>query len=106
MMQSSTRSADSGRGARAREWERTARVALFVAVGAGILAAAGRWDTGDLVVGAYFAAVSLLLWTQSARIMIARSAAPFTRAASVALAVTLSVGVLLGAVDVATGGVI
>jgi hypothetical protein len=38
--------------------------------------------------------------------MIARSAAPFTRAASVALAVTLSVGVLLGAVDVATGGVI
>jgi hypothetical protein len=103
---SSTRSGDSGRDARAREWERTAGVALFVALGAGVLAAASRWDAGDLVVGVYFAAISLLLWIQSARIRLASSTAPFTRTVGVALAVSFCVGVLLGAVDVATGGTI
>lgn len=106
MRHSSTRSADSGRAARAREWERTARVALFVAVGVGVLAAVSRWDAGDLVVGIYFAATSLLLWAQSSRIRLARSAAPFTRTVGVTLAVAFCVGALLGAVDVATGGAI
>ncbi len=81
-------------------------MALFVAIGAGVLAAAGRWDTGDLVVGIYFAAISLVLWTQSARIRLAHSTAPFTRTIGLTLAVALCVGVLLGAVDVATGGAI
>lgn len=102
----STRSTDTGRAGRAREWERTAWVALFVAIGAGMLAAVGRWDVGDLVVGVYFATVSLLLWTQGARIRLMRSAPPFTRTVSVALVVALCVGVLLGALDVATGGVV
>ncbi len=98
------RSANSERAARARERERTARVGLFVAVGAGVLAGANHWDEGDLVVGVYFAAVSLLLlWTQSARIRLARSTAPFTRMVGVALAVAFCVGVLLRALDVATG---
>ena len=90
----------------AREWERTARVALLVAVGVGVLAAVSRWAAGDLVVGVYFAAISLLLWAQSARIRLARSTAPFTRAVGLTLAVAFCVGVLLGAVDVATGGAI
>ena len=105
-MQHSTRSADFRRAVRAREWERTALVALFVAVAAGVLAGVSRWDTGDLVVGVYFAAISLLLWAQSARIRLARSTAPFTRTVGLALAAAFCVGVLLGAVDVATGGAI
>jgi hypothetical protein len=47
--------------------ERTARADLFVAVGAGVLAGVSHWDAGDLIVGVYFAAISLLLWAQSAR---------------------------------------
>ena len=81
-------------------------MALFLAVGVGVLAAVSRWGAGDLVVGVYFAAISLLLWAQSARIRLARSTAPFTRTVGVALAVALCVGVLLGALDVATGGAI
>ena len=98
--------ADSARAARAREWERTARVGLFVAIGAGVLASVSHWDTGDLIVGVYFAAISLLVWAQSARIRLARSTAPFTRAVGLALAAAFCVGVLLGALDVATGGAI
>ena len=98
--------ADPGRAARARDWERTARVALFVAICAGALAAAARWDTGDLVVGIYFAAISLLLWAQSARIRIARSTAPFSRTVRITLGMAFCVGVLLGALDVVTGGAI
>ena len=58
------RTGDPAPGKRARDWERTAGAALLVAVGAGLLAAAvrPRWDVGDLIVGLYFAAVSLLLW--------------------------------------------
>jgi hypothetical protein len=71
-----------------------------------VLAAVSGWDAGDLVVGVYFAAMSLLLWIQSARIRLTRSAAPFKRGVSIALAVAFCAGVLLGAVDVATGGAI
>ena len=106
MRQSSTRSPDSRSAGRARDWERTASVALFVAIGAGVLAAVSSWDPGDLVVGIYFAAISLLLWVQSARIRLAGSMAPFTRTVRVALAVAFCVGVFLGAVDVITGGAV
>jgi len=106
MGRSSIQTADSARAARAREWERTARVGLIVAVGAGVLAGVSHWDSGDLFVGVYFAAISLLLWTQSARIRLARSTAPSTRTVSAALAAAFCVGVLLGALDVATGGAI
>lgn len=61
---------DPTRKERARDWERTARVALLTAIGVGLLAAATspRWAVGNLLVGLYFAAVSLLLWCQAARI--------------------------------------
>ncbi|MGB0091290.1 MAG: hypothetical protein WBP81_01935 [Solirubrobacteraceae bacterium] len=92
------RSGDPARGARARDWERTAGVALLVALGAGLLAAATRprWDVGDLILGSYFAAVSLLLWAQSARIRLARSTVPFTRNVQIALGLAFGLGVLLG----------
>jgi len=79
-------------------------VTLLVAVGAGLLAAVTtpRWNVGDL--GLYFAAVSLLLWAQSARIRLARSTAPFTRNMQIALGLAFGLGVLLGLVDVATQG--
>ena len=102
----SVRSGDPARVARARDWERAAGVTLLVAVGAGLLAAASRprWDVGDLIVGCYFAAVSLLLWAQSARIRLARSTVPFTRHVQIALGVAFGLGVLLGVVDVGTHG--
>jgi hypothetical protein len=106
MKHSSTRSTDSRRAARARDWERTARVSLLVAISAGVLAAFNSWDSGDLVVGIYFAAVSLLMWVQSARIRLAGSAVPFTQTVRVALAVAFCAGVLLGAVDTITGGAV
>jgi hypothetical protein len=83
-------------------------VTLLAAVGAGLLAAVAkpRWDTGDLIVGSYFAALSLLLWTQSARIRLARSTAPFTRNVQVALGVALCLVCLLAAIDIATRGVL
>ena len=100
------RSGDLARMERARDWERTARVTLLVAVCAGLLAAATSppWDVGDLVVGLYFVAVSLTLWAQSARIRLTRSTAPFTRNVEIALGVALGLGVLLAVVDLATGG--
>jgi hypothetical protein len=104
MKHPSASGADSRRDARARDWERTASVALFVAVGAGVIAAAGHWDPGDLVVGVYFAAVSLLLWVQSARIRLSGSTAPFTQTVRVALVLAFCIGVLLGALDIITGG--
>jgi hypothetical protein len=98
-----------GEGARtdwARNWELTARVTLAVAVGAGVLAAVTSppWAPGDLLVATYFAAVSLMLWGQGARIRRARSKAPFTTAVAVALGVAFAGGLLLAVVDVATRG--
>ncbi len=78
----------------------------FAAVGSGVLAGVSHWDTGDLILGVYLAAISLLLWTQSARIRLARSGAPFTPTVGLTLAVALCVGVPLGAVNVVTGGAI
>jgi hypothetical protein len=97
---------EGARRDRARDWELTARVTLAVAVGAGVVAAVTtpRWAPGDLLVATYFAAVSLLLWGQGARIRRARSEAPFTTAVAVALAVAFAAGLLLAAVDVATRG--
>ena len=97
---------DGARGDRARNWELTARVTLAVAVGAGVLAAVTRprWDVGDLLIAVYFAAVSLLLWGQGARIRRARSQAPFTTTVAAALGVAFAVGLLLAVADVATRG--
>ena len=52
-----------------REWKRTAGIAPPVAVIAGVRArlATPRWDTGDLLVGLYFAALSLLSWLYAVR---------------------------------------
>lgn len=91
---------------RASDWELTARVTLGAAVGAGVLSAvtSPAWAPGDLLVATYFAAASLMLWGQGARIRRSRSRAPFTTALAVTLAVTFAVGVLLALIDVATDG--
>ena len=101
---SSTQNADPDLPARSRDWEHTALVAFLVAIGAGLLAASNSWDRGDLLVGIYFAAVSLGLWGQSTRIKLAGAAAPFTPTVRVALVVAFSIGVLLGMIDVVTAG--
>ena len=108
MGRQTTPSGQRARQERARGWERTAALTLLVAVGAGVLAATSspRWDVGDLLVGVYFAAVSLMLWVQSARIRLARSAAPFTRPVMTALGIALGVGVFLMVADLATHGAI
>ncbi len=100
------RSGDLARRDRARDWERTARLTLLLAVCAGLLAAATspRWDVGDLLVGVYFAAVSLMLWAQSARIRLARSTAPFTHTVAIVLGAAFALGVLLAVVDISTHG--
>jgi hypothetical protein len=97
---------DGARRYRASDWELTARVTLAAAVGAGVLSAVTSppWAPGDLLVATYFAAASLMLWGQGARIRRARSEAPFTTAMRVALGVAFAGGVLLSVVDVATGG--
>jgi hypothetical protein len=97
---------EGARRDRARDWELTALVTLAVAVGAGVLAAVTSppWPPGDLLVATYFAAVSLMLWGQGARIRRARSEAPFSTALAVALGVAFADGLLLALVDVATRG--
>ncbi len=76
------------------------------AVAAGGLAAAldPHWDVGDLLVVVYFAAVSLALWGQSARIGLARSTAPFTPIVAVAFGAAFAIGLVLVIVDLATRG--
>lgn len=97
---------EGARRDRARDWELTAGVTLAFAVGAGVLAAftSPPWAPGDLLVATYFAAVSLMLWGQGARIRRARSETPFTTALAVALGVAFAGGLLLAVVDVATRG--
>lgn len=79
---------------------------LAVAVGGGMLAAVTSppWTLGDLLVATYFAAVSLMLWGQGARIRRARSMALFTTAVAVALGIAFAAGLLLAIVDIATHG--
>lgn len=89
-----------------REWKRTAGIALLVAVIAGVRArlATPRWDTGDLLVGLYFAALSLLSWLHAVR-----AGEPPARARSVrlrrwALLLGIAVGALLALADITTSG--
>jgi hypothetical protein len=93
-------------GSRARDWERTAHVALFVAVVTAVIEGITepRGHPGDLLVSAYFALVSLLLYGQGVWVGTARSAAPFTPAAATVLAATAVAGIGLGLLDVATAG--
>jgi hypothetical protein len=108
MRRQATPSGERASQERTRDWERTAALALLVAAGAGVLGATSNphWEVGDLLVGVYFAAVSLMLWGQSARIRLNRAAAPFTRPVITALGIALGVGVFLMVVDLATHGAI
>ena len=89
-----------------REWKRTAGIALLVAVIAGVRArlATPRWDPGDLLVGLYFAALSLLSWLHAVC-----GGEPPARARSVrlrrwALLLGIAVGALLALADITTSG--
>lgn len=91
---------EGARRYRARDWELTAGVTLAFAVGAAVLAVVTSppWAPGDLLVATYFAAVSLMLWGQGARIKRARSEATFTTAVAVAFGVAFAGGMLLALV--------
>lgn len=90
----------------AREWKRTAGIALLVAVVAGIRAglATPPWDTGDLLVGLYFAVLSLLFWLRAIRLTEGPAREPSVYLRWAALLLGLGVGGLLVLVDIATGG--
>lgn len=90
----------------ALQWALTSGTSLFAAVLAGLRAmtATPSWDRGDLLVGLYFAALSLLLWARSAWIRRGRSITPGTSGHLAALAVGLGAGAALMVADIATSG--
>ena len=93
---------------RAREWKLAAVIALLVAAVAGVRAglATPRWDTGDLLVGLYFAALSLPLWLRAMRLTGRRAHELFTRPHRTAVLLGLAVGGPLPILDLATGGAV
>lgn len=89
-----------------RKWAWTSALALTVALLAGLsTTAAGRQrDTGDLLMGLYFAALSLLLWARAIWIQRKRAIMPSVRRHVAALVVGLGTGGLLVAADIVSGG--
>jgi hypothetical protein len=79
-------------------------MALAVAAIAGVRAAAdrSRWDTGDLLLGLWFAGLSLLCWGRAAAIDRGRAISPSIAFGVVALG--LGVGGALLVTDIATAG--
>jgi hypothetical protein len=72
---------------------------------AGVAAGAGSSPgLGDLLVGAFFAVMGLLLWTHSTRIRYAQSVPPLTPNLAIALGLAFGLGVLLVAIDLISGG--
>jgi EmrB/QacA subfamily drug resistance transporter len=90
----------------ARQWHRNSVMALAVAAIAGVRAAADRprWDTGDLLLGLWFAGLSLLYWGRAAAIDRARAISPSIAFGVVVLALGLGVGGALLVTDIATAG--
>ena len=90
----------------AREWVWTSRASLLLALLAGAFAAVARQrkETGDLLTGLYFAAVSLVFWMRAASIRLGWSRAQSVSGYLVALAGALAVGSVLVIADLATAG--
>jgi len=90
----------------AREWARTSALSLFVAVLAGLRALDGQphRETGDVLAGLYFAALSLVFWARAAWIQSGRAARPTVRGYAAALAVGLTTGGVLVLADIVSAG--
>lgn len=95
--------AESTRRLPTRNWDWIAILSWLAAVVASVRATR-VWDIGDLIVGLYFAVLSLLFWARAAigeRGRIDKSQIiPY----SVVLGVTFGVGAILLALDVASSG--
>lgn len=91
----------------AGEWKRTAVIALLIAVVAGIRAQASTpsWDTGDLLVGLYFATLSLVFWLGAIWVRQGPAGA-FRRLRLAGLVVGVGLGGVLALLDVVTNGVL
>ena len=90
----------------AHAWQRTALMPLAVSALAGIHAATAepRWDTGDLLVGLYFALLSLLLWAFSTWLTRNRLALSPNGMRVISVALGIGVGTVLVLIDIATSG--
>ena len=77
-----------------------------MALVAGLSATANqpKRDTGDLVVGLYFAALSLLFWARASWIDRGRTVMPRVRGYATALTIGLGTGGLLVAADIVSAG--
>jgi hypothetical protein len=63
-----------------------------------------RWDAGDLIVGLYFAALSLAFWLRRAWITSRRGVRPLVAGYLYALAGALAVGGMLILADIVSAG--
>ena len=90
----------------AREWGWVSGTSLLVALLAGLHAASGnpRWERGDLIVGLYFATISLIHWVRAVWIGSGRAVMPSVRGYAIALATTFGIGVGLVIADVLSVG--
>ena len=89
----------------AGEWARTAAAALALALLAAALAVMVPGPVkGDLLVGLYFASLSLLLWLRSVWIVRARAVRSSGLGHLIALALGLGIGGTLIAADIITAG--
>ena len=88
----------------AREWKRASVLSLMLAALAGVRAGSGqpRWDTGDLLVGLYFAGLSLLFWVRGARVECLRGIERSAAVLITSLAVGLGIGGVLVLIDIGT----
>ena len=98
--------ASAARQLLAREWARTAVASLSLAILAGAIAVAENSRTlkGDLVVGLYFASVSLLFWLRSVSLTRGRAVKPSGNGYLIAMTLGLGIGGVLIAADVLTAG--
>lgn len=90
----------------AREWAWTSATSLIVALVAGLSATANQpqRDTGDLVVGLYFAALSLWFWARASWNHRGRTIMPSVGGYAAALTIGLGTGGLLVAADIVSAG--
>ena len=88
----------------AREWKRASVLSLILAALTGVRAGSAqpRWDTGDLLVGLYFAGLSLLFWARGARLQRLRGIERSAAVLITSLAVGLGIGGVVVLIDIGT----